>query len=293
MTIKKILSILFEFIINLFPEKIKYKLLQLILNSIYQTRFSVNKPNSSSYPFPLKLQLYETLYDKKTGGWHTPPAIVDISNFNKECYPSLCFDSVECEVGRFYYAFVSLVRPHYILETGVARGYSTSCIACALSELQNQGHVYAIDPGIYPHLWDNTYLSTYITWIPKKSQDALNEVSVRNYDILVIDSMHDYETCAWEVIQFEKFLKPGGYMLMHDSLYYDGVGAVVKQLSQNSRFEVVTLKTPRTHGIEHCRCPGLSVIYKIRDGEPELTFNSQYQDWFVGDALSTPFLHQY
>jgi hypothetical protein len=89
----------------------------------------------------------------------------------------------------------------------------------------------------------------------------------------------------WEVMNFEKLLKTGGYILMHDSIYFEGVKAVVKQLTRNPRFEVVTLNTPRTHGTNQ-PCPGISVVKKIRDGEPALIFENCYKGWEVYGSKS-------
>lgn len=72
---------------------------------------------------------------------------------------------------------------------------------------------------------------------------------------------------------------------MHDSIFYAGVKAVVNQLTQNPRFEVLTLKTPRTHGTKQ-PCPGLTIVRKIRDGEPALAFENCYEGWEVYGSKS-------
>ena len=229
---------------------------------------------------PLKLLNYEKLYDKKTGGWYDIEA------------NDIIYGSVEFEVGRFYYAFFQMLQPKMVLETGVFNGYSTSCIAAALKDLNNEGHIFGIDPAHMLHLWENTDLKSLITWIPTLSQDAIPFIEDKKFDLLVLDSDHSYKTVMWELINFEKYLEVGGYILMHDSLFFDGVGAAVKQIYQNPRFEVVTLNSPRTHGNDQGRCPGMTIIRKITEGSPALEYEKEFDTWELGDAETTPYLRK-
>lgn len=257
--------------------------------SVEATKLTSQETDIIDLPYPQELIDFEKLYDSTTGGWHVPPGIIKINQFKKELYPIIFYDSVEQEVGHFYYVIVKMLKPAIVLETGVSRGYSTTCVASALFENGKAGHIYAIDPADYPHIWPEK-LKAYITWIPKRSQDALQDVNMKKYDLLIIDSLHDYDTCAWEVINFEPLLKVGGIILMHDTLCFDGVGAVVGQLITNSRFEVITLNTPRTHGNPQSRCPGLTLVRKLKDGDPIIKYEDKFSGWFVGDPLTVPYL---
>jgi len=254
-----------------FPRKIR-----LFLLYFKRPLFKSDAPPT----FPRVLRQFESFYDENTGGWHSFFEDILTLRFDKNRQSHIQYDSIELEVGHFYYQFIRLTKPLNVLETGVSKGYSTCCIAAALKKNGQSGHVYCIDPFPYPHLWLGTDLEEYITYIPKKSQDTLPELGSRTYDLLVIDSLHNYDTCMWEIMHFGNLLKPGGYILMHDSIFFEGVKAVVKQLTRNSRFEVVTLDTTRTHGTNQ-PCPGLSVVRKIRDGEPALIFENCYKGWEV------------
>jgi len=229
---------------------------------------------------PTKLFNYEKLYDKRTGGWYE----IELKGIS--------YGSVELEVGRFYYALVQMLQPRMVLETGVFNGYSTSCIAAALKDLNNGGHIFGIDPAQMPHLWKNTDLESFITWIPTLSQDAIPLIEGKKFDLLVLDSDHSYKTVMWELINFEKYLEIGGHILMHDSLYFDGVGSAVKQIYKNPRFEVITLNSPRKHGNDKSRCPGVTIVRKIAEGSPALEFEKEFEAWVVGDAESTPYLRE-
>lgn len=231
---------------------------------------------------PLSILNYESLYRWDTGGWHNP-AVVD---------NQLDYASVELEVGRFFYAFVLLTQPKAILETGVYIGYSTCNMVNALRFLNNEGHIYCIDPLRTNHLWENTELESLITWIPRLSQESLDLLKDKKFDLLVLDSDHSYDTVMWELINFEKMLNEGGHILMHDSIMFDGVGAAVKQLYDNPRFEVITLNTPRKSHLAGSRCPGMTIVRKKSDEGPELKFENEFKGWFVGNRTAIPYLRR-
>lgn len=230
---------------------------------------------------PYSLLNYETSYNWESGGWYNP---------QKEY--KMDYASVELEVGRFFYAFVLLTQPKTILETGVHKGYSTCLMASALKLLDNNGHVYCIDPTQITHLWENTDIDSLITWIPRISQESFDLVRDMKFDLLVLDSDHSYNTVMWELINFEKLLNIGGHIIMHDSLFFDGVGAAVKQLYVNPRFEVITLDTPRKSHIPNSRCPGITIARKKSEDGPELKYEKDYDGWLVGDRTAEPILRR-
>lgn len=226
---------------------------------------------------PRKLTEYMRTYDRQTGGYISPGAAADAPQD---------YASVEVEVGQLWYSLVMLLRPSNVLETGTYRGFSTCCIAAALQALGGGRSVVTIDPEARDHLWKGTSLTEMIRYIPKMSQDAQADVQGRTFDMLVLDSDHHYGTIMSELTIFEPMLRDGGSILMHDSLYYDGVGLAVKQLRANPRFESVTLDTPRTHGVQGCRPPGVTIVRKARSGEPLLTLDSALTSVHVGNRLA-------
>ncbi|MGH2414328.1 MAG: O-methyltransferase, partial [Microcystaceae cyanobacterium] len=142
----------------------------------FNTYVAFLKKRGSYGKLPVRLLNYEKLYDKRTGGWY------DIN------LKGITYGSVELEVGRFYYAFVQMTQPKLVLETGVFNGYSTSCVAAALKDLNNGGHIFGIDPSHMPHIWENTDVKSFITWIPTLSQDAIPFIEGKKFDLLVLDS---------------------------------------------------------------------------------------------------------
>jgi predicted O-methyltransferase YrrM len=234
--------------------------------------------------FPPRVVEYIRTYDPATGGYADPSSGLPVD-----------FASVELEVGMLWHALVMLLRPSRVLETGTYRGFSTCCIAAAMETLGTREggdrSIITIDPQPRDHLWLGTPLAAHIEYIPAKSQDAAPRVNGREFDMLVLDSDHHYATIMRELILFEPLLVAGGTILLHDSLYFDGVGLAVRQLRANPRFETLTLDSPRTHGVAGCRPPGVTLIRKLRSGDPALDFQERLADVFVGNRLDTPILH--
>jgi len=208
---------------------------------------------------PLSVRKYEQKYVQKCGGW-------DIG------LPHISYANVEVEVARFYYSFINLVGAKYILETGTNTGYSTAMIAAALSIKDPDGVLYTIDINNIPKIFENEDF-TNVRFLIGNSITVSIPDNVQ-FDILIIDSDHSYSTVMRELIRFEPLLKTGGYILMHDTHYFDGVGLAVSQLCDNPRFEKITLEAPRYH--PNGRCTGVSIIRKNNEGIPLLFFDDEY-----------------
>lgn len=214
---------------------------------------------------------FESRYNPETGGYR--PRLRAQEDYG----------SVEVEVGRLWYAMVLLLRPKFVLETGTYFGYSTCMIAAGLRDLGDDRLVTTIDPEERDHLWMGTRLAPYVRWIKARSQDAAEELAGSKFDLLVLDSDHHYNTIIDELRLYEPMLRKGGCILLHDTLFFDGVGAAVKQLQNNPKFEVVTLPSPRTHGDLRGRKPGVTIVRKIREKGPAIAFERQYDGLFVGN----------
>ena len=198
---------------------------------------------------PSFVKSFERSYDCKSGGYRFP----------NENY--LNFACVEVPVGRFYYALILLLGGtgiSCVLETGTNIGYSTIMLAAALKEVNPRAVLYTIDIENFPHIFDYVQDFDNVVFLNGSSinVDLPPDIVI---DILVIDSDHSYTVCMNELLRFEPLLKVDGYILMHDTLYYNSVGYCVAQLKDNPRFEVITFETPRIHA---SGSPGLSVIRK-------------------------------
>ena len=195
-----------------------------------------------------------------------------VSGYYKTADGEADFGHTEAPVLTLWYSLVRSVRPRMIVETGVYQGLSTCFLAAGLRD-NGEGEVHGIDPLETPHLWEGSELEKYITWHAETSQDALPAIQdIAPIDMLLIDSEHTYAQSSWELAEYEPLVAEGGYILLHDCLWHDGVGRTVQHLLDSDRFEVVIFETPRAYEHDHMKggrvSMGLAVARKIQSGSP-------------------------
>jgi len=271
-----------------------YLIFRKRINTIFNSEKQVSNSCVPSVfdSIPYKIKAFDLLYDSNTGGWRFPGWLADlfepylVEEWLKKYEPH--YAPVEREVAHFYKSIIQLVRPKVIIETGTNSGYSTSLIAAGLRSYCEDGIVYTIDIGVSEHLFKKTELEENIKFMKGSSLEVPFDQEIVA-DMLVLDSDHSYDTIIKEIIRFEPMLKAGGLMLLHDSIYYDGVAHAVYALMKSTRFEVITLPTPRTHGCG-TRSPGLTIVRKrVETPTPnDINFDPNFSGLEVGRDQMDP-----
>jgi len=178
----------------------------------------------------------------------------------------------EVETLEVWSGFLKCIKPKTVIETGVYFGLSTCYIAAALRDSGVQGaKVYSIDPWALDHYWRDSDLEPFIEFLQMTTQEAASRLAGLEVDVLCIDSIHTYDQSSWELATLEPQVREGGYIIMHDSLFFDGVGRTAKHLYDSPRFEVMTFETPRTNRVSTVETPvpmGCTIARKIRSGAP-------------------------
>ena len=117
-------------------------------------------------------------------------------------------------------------RPDFVVETGVAHG-GASILYASIMELLGKGKVIGVDIEIhkYNRLAINSHpLSRRIELIEGSSidsevvEDVRNRINADREVIVVLDSNHSYEHVLAEMELYGKFISPGGYMVVMDSV---------------------------------------------------------------------------
>lgn len=178
----------------------------------------------------------------------------------------------EVETLESWRGLLGCIKPRVVVETGVYYGLSTCFIAAALRDSGVPGaRVYSIDPWQLEHYWRNSDLEPFIEYLPMTTQDAAPKIAELDIDVLLIDSIHTYDQASWELMTLEPQVREGGYIIMHDSLFFDGVGRAAQHLCSSPRFEVLTFETARTMSVPTVDRPvpmGCTVARKVRHGPP-------------------------
>ena len=126
-----------------------------------------------------------------------------------------CFFRPNYERGILLYALVKKFNIESYLEIGFGRGYSTFCVAKAMSDCGIEGKIVTIDPNfdedhikslsnIFPAAWFKK-----IKFARGTSQLAMPEIE-GNFDMIYVDGDHRYEAVKldWELTKdrFNKFI---------------------------------------------------------------------------------------
>lgn len=132
--------------------------------------------------------------------------------------------SVEVEVAEFLYGLVRMIKPAAILETGTHKGISAVYMALALKDNDRTcdpedrpaflhtiefEHAHVMDA---QKLIDNLGLGLYVEIAEMPCEDF--KTGGTNYDLIFLDT--EPQTRFAELVRFEPFLSPGGYVLIHD-----------------------------------------------------------------------------
>jgi predicted O-methyltransferase YrrM len=209
---------------------------------------------------PAAVEAVKVAYDPSTGCYRREDGTLDSGH-------------TEIETLETWRGLLLCLKPKIVVETGVYKGLSTCYIASALRDSGvSEAKVYSIDPWTdIEHYWDGTDLASFIEFVPHTSQDAAPLIAHLTIDVLVIDSIHTYAQSSWELMTFEPQVREGGFIIMHDSIFFDGVGRTAHHLYDNPRFEAITFDTPRTANVPTVSTPvpmGCTIARKIRHGAP-------------------------
>jgi len=258
------------------------------------TKKPMSDPIDSPAPLPARLpalvRLFANAYDSSIGGYLAPPNSsmrhfneADVTEWKKRYASEPQYDSVELEVASFLYSLLRMTGGRRVLETGCSRGFSTSFLATAVTD-NGDGRVISIDADHLFHLWEGSEVEPAITFINGNSLDVVGQVrellNGELFDLLFLDSLHTYAHLMAEIMLYERLLKTGGMIILHDTIFYDCLAPVVMQLSECARYEVITLPSPRKHA-HVTRCPGVTIATKINDDVERhpLQISQAYFEW--------------
>ena len=105
-----------------------------------------------------------------------------------------------------------------MLELGTRSGVSTRIFAYACKV--TGGHLFSMDIGKYEveniHRGENWGLNKYITFIIDDDLEVMWNLPI---DLLFIDTTHFYEQTLAELQKYSRYVRYGGVILLHDSLF--------------------------------------------------------------------------
>ncbi len=157
------------------------------------------------------IQLDPTLQEYNEGHWGKP-SFVDPGGFT-----SFNDGGIECETGEFLYGLVRLLKPDYVLETGTHYGVGASYMGSALQD-NLKGKLITIE--FLSEIWrianERFQKLNLSSIVDNRLLDVAHfrPEAGELYDLILLDT--EPQTRFGELLQFYPFLKPGGYVFIHD-----------------------------------------------------------------------------
>lgn len=176
---------------------------------------------------------------------------------------------INFERGMLLYALITKYKPKTILEIGTAEGYSTLCMAWAMTENKINGKIFTVDPKSHNHSIERTIIledgkiikekfSTKELWNKFASPEWLKKIQVFSgyagevlsknsfpkIEFGYIDGAHFYEAVKHDFYRFLKIADTRFSILFDDYVpgRKDGVSRVIEEEIMNN-FDTIFIKT--------------------------------------------------
>ena len=221
------------------------------------------------------------------------------------------------ERGLLLYALISKFKPKNVLEIGTAEGFSTLCMAWAMTDFEINGKIFTIDPKPFDSpikrvvTWkenqehETILLSTKDLWNKFAKKEWIEKIQVLTgfsgeilkknsktlpkMDMGFIDGHHDYKAVNHD---FHAFLQIASvnFCLLFDDYVPDGNGGVVQVINEEvvPNFDVTLLKTnpfdypdksSEHHDVQMCWIESSSIKQPLQEIFPKQKSNQIIKEY--------------
>lgn len=153
----------------------------------------------------------------------------------------------EPEVGNLIAALIDIHQCQQVLEIGVFKG------ATALSMMKANYTGIDIEDFREEIVKDQMAAQNH-KFIIGDSLTELKKLPWRHYDLIFLDTVHEFKHCMAEFKLCENLIKAGGLICFHDAVMWVGVKEVLSYIKSFSHFDVLVLNTPHGEGLGIVRC---------------------------------------
>ena len=138
-----------------------------------------------------------------------------------------------------------------ILETGEPIKTYLELGAAAGGSVYLMNHFFApdklvlVDDGQHPRAWMRKTILQGLSYTTINGLSFTEEVietaaKFSPYDLIFVDADHTYPSVRADVTLYLPLLRPGGFMALHDSIYFGGdVGRVVREMRTDPQVEFI------------------------------------------------------
>lgn len=154
----------------------------------------------------------------------------------------------EDECGVFMASLIKMSQYKTVLEVGMFEGETSQHLINALPQ---GGQFIGID--ITDHRTDVTKAAMSIggksiDFILGNSIDEMAKLPKNHFDLIFIDSLHDFDHVIKEFKIAEHLVSNGGVIILHDTIHMDGPKRLVKYAA-HYKYNTITLNTTEGRGL--------------------------------------------
>jgi predicted O-methyltransferase YrrM len=166
--------------------------------------------------------------------------------------------SAERETGHAIYAVLRLLLPKNVIEIGSYNGASSICIAQALHDNANGGHLHCVELDDYnialteQHLKE-AGLNHLVSLHHGSSHDAALANSLPQSEFVFIDGDHTYDGARRDFELYTGRLSPRGMLLYHDTTKIMALRRLMQEIEKSMDFDVFTVATNDGDGMTFLR----------------------------------------
>jgi len=236
---------------------------------------------SAQLPIPIQDSTYYDAVRVGGDGAGVAVACADLFNVLDPCLPDgvvskpsslhrfshLCRDrsadknACEPDVGRLLYQLVRLIRPACAIEVGVYKGAASCHIAQALKENAMKTQLHLVD--ISEAFLDITRrqlqafgLDDYAVFHCADAADITDREELPQAEFIFLDAQNSEKSVERYLNNFLPLVKPGGFLLLHNTILWNGARTNANRLTLDMPGAVLTLATSGGSGISVVRKGG-------------------------------------
>lgn len=146
-------------------------------------------------------------------------------------------DEADLGLGFIYYALSRILKPEQVVVVGSYRGFSVVCTALGLVH-NRKGQLHFVDAAVVDDFWtDPARVRSHFRALGVDSRITLQQMTTEQWlardrrarsgrpfiDLLLLDGDHSFRGTAHDYRRLGRLVRPGGYILLHDS-FAGGVG---------------------------------------------------------------------
>lgn len=154
----------------------------------------------------------------------------------------------EEEVGIIMNSLIRSEGYKNVIESGTCTGFTSVFLAHAVPD---DGKFITIDIEDYLPEKIKEYFNSRSNCeiVLESSHSYLPKVEHDSIDFAFIDSVHEEDFAKEELKHLYNSVRVGGMICLHDTVKFEGLNKIYKELKEDDRFELVTINTKNGNGL--------------------------------------------